>query len=52
MEFLKSKWTYVILILALILMSAAIAYFLFLANERDPYVGGMLVDAGSRMVVL
>ncbi len=43
MEFLKGKWIYALLMLALILALAAAAYLYLLTGDADPYAGGMLV---------
>ncbi len=43
MEFLKNKWTYLLLATALALMVGASAYLYVICRNREPYVGGMLV---------
>ncbi len=48
MEFLKNKWTYVLLAAALLIAAAAIAWLLLVAGNGDPYAGGMLVQEGRR----
>ncbi len=48
MEFLKGKWTYALLALALLIAAAAIAWLLLVARDGDPYAGGMLVQAEGR----
>ncbi len=43
MEFLKSKWLGVLLVLALILAVAAAVYLYLLSGDGNPYAGGLLV---------
>ena len=45
MEFLKGKWAYVLLVLALIVTLAAGVYLFVLTQDSGPYAGGMLVKA-------
>ena len=54
MEFLKHNWGYVLLVLVVLAVAAAVWYLLFLTGGSDPYAGGMLVKAaeGMRKAVL
>lgn len=45
MEFLKNKWTYLLLAAALALMIGASFYLYMVCRNRESYSGGMLVQA-------
>ncbi|MCI9359604.1 MAG: hypothetical protein HFG65_01370 [Hungatella sp.] len=45
MEFLKHNWGYLLLIAVVLITAAVVWYLLFLAGNRNPYAGGLLVRA-------
>lgn len=47
MEFLKHNWGYLLLIAVVLITAAVVWYLLFLAGNRNPYAGGLLVRAFS-----